>query len=459
MKRVVIAGGGIAGLTAARAIRRRDPNLDVVVLEGAARPGGNIRSRRIDGYLCESGPDGFLDSAPATLALVRDLGLDARLLPSDDRARRRFIFRHGRLHEVPTSPVRLARTALLSASGKARLALEPFSRRSRDDDESIHRFAERHIGKEAATVLVGSLVSGIFAGDAGALSLRACFPAMRRLEETHRSLFRALLATRGTRRKGDAAGAPSGRLTSFAGGMSDLIDALWTSLDGAAHTDSPVLRLRKGDPNGRSLNGGFTVVTHGRSLAADAVVLACPSSESARVVGEFDPELAGLLGGIAGAPLAVVALGFDARAFHPSRLAGFGFLVPRNEGIRILGTLWETSIYPNRAPEGKVLLRVMIGGACDPAVLALGDEELLAAVRRDLSTTMGLSAEPELVHIVRHTRGIPQYVTGHPARLQRIDACVARHPGLHLAGNSYRSPSVNACIAEAEQIADAVLRR
>jgi oxygen-dependent protoporphyrinogen oxidase len=238
--------------------------------------------------------------------------------------------------------------------------------------------------------------------------------------------------------------------------MTDLIDALWTNLDGAGRTDSPVLRLRKGCQNGGAMNGSYTVAAPGRSLAADAVVLAGPASEAARLVAEFDPELAGLLGAIHSAPLAVVALGFDAQAFDATRLAGFGFLVPRNQGIRILGTLWETSIYPNRAPEGKVLLRVMIGGACDPAVLGLDDDELLAAVRRDLATTMGLSAEPEFVHIVRHSRGIPQYVTGHSARLARIDDCLARHPGLHLAGNSYRSPSVNACIAEASQIADAV---
>jgi oxygen-dependent protoporphyrinogen oxidase len=279
---------------------------------------------------------------------------------------------------------------------------------------------------------------------------------MRKLEEEHGSLFRALWATRGRRRTGDAAGAPSGRLTSFEGGMTDLIDALWKNLGDAGRTNAPVLRLRKGCQNDRSMNGPFTIATHGRSLTADAVVLAGPSSESARLVADFDPELSGLLSGIQSAPLAVVALGYDARPLDAARLGGFGFLVPRNQGIRILGTLWETSIYPNRAAEGKVLLRVMIGGACDPAVLGLNDDELLATVRGDLAMTMGLTAEPEFVHIVRHSRGIPQYVTGHSARLAKIDGCLARHPGLHLAGNSYRSPSVNACIAEASQIADAV---
>ena len=258
MNRVVVAGGGIAGLSAAWMLKTRDPRLEVIVLESAGRPGGNIRSKRIDGYLCESGPDGFLDNAPATLGLVRALGLDDRLQPSNDAARRRFIFRANRLHEVPASPLGMLRTGLLSTRGKLRLALEPFARRRQDEDESIHRFAERRIGREAANVLVGSMVSGIFAGDARELSLRACFPRMRQLEDEHGSLLRALVATRRTRTKSDAAGAPSGHLTSFTGGMSDLIDGLCSKLEGSVRTKTPVLaveRRQAGGASGRPVAG------------------------------------------------------------------------------------------------------------------------------------------------------------------------------------------------------------
>jgi protoporphyrinogen/coproporphyrinogen III oxidase len=457
MRRVVVAGAGIAGLSTAWMLKARDPRLEVVVLESANRTGGNIRTQRIEGYLCESGPDGFLDNAPATLALVRALDLDRRLQPSHDTARRRFIFRKGLLHEVPVSPLGIVRSRLLTPRGKLRLALEPFAARRQDDDESIHRFAERRIGSEAATVLVGSMVSGIFAGDSRALSLRACFPRMRQLEDQHGSLFRALLATRRTRAKNDPAGAPPGRLTSFVGGMSDLIDALCARLGSAVRTSSPVVGIHRRNGPGRG-RASYHVITPDETLEADAVVLAGPSSATSRIVRQLDPELSVRLAQIDTAPLAVVSLGYDARAVNVCEgLRGFGFLAPRDQSVRILGTLWETSIYPDRAPEGKVLLRVMIGGACDRGAVALDDEQLLEAVRHDLASTMGVIAAPEFVHIVRHSVGIPQYVTGHASLLGQIDERIGRLSGLHMAGNSYRSPSVNACIAEGKRIADDVM--
>jgi oxygen-dependent protoporphyrinogen oxidase len=463
MNRIVVAGAGVTGLSIAHAIRLRDPHADVVVVEPKERPGGNVRTEVVDGYTCEWGADGFLDNAPDTLRVVREVGLEARLLPSDASARRRFIFRGERLHEVPAGPGAFVRSGLLSARGKARIALEPFGRARTEEDESIYGFAARRIGPEAASVMIDSMVSGIFAGNARELSLRACFPKMWQMEADHGSLFKALIATRRNRRKGDAVGAPAGRLTSFLGGMTELTDALAARLDGAVRTGTEVLQLRPGRPvqafRPASAPDGFSVATSSGVIEAEAVVLTGPAADSAALIRPFDSTLATLLAGIQTAPLAVLCLGFDAAALAADRgpLNGFGFLVPRSEGIRILGALWETSIYPNRAPAGKALLRVMIGGATDPLILDLGDDELLAAVRRDLHTTMGLAIAPEFVRIVRHPRGIPQYTIGHVARLQRVDALLQAHPGLFLAGNSYRGVSINSCIAESGGIADRVL--
>lgn len=462
MTRVVIAGGGIAGLSIAWAIRKTDPRVEVVVLERGTRPGGNIRTEHVAGYACEWGPDGFLDNAPDTLRLVDEVGLGSRLQPSNDAARRRFIFRSGHLSEVPTSAPALMASPLLSVRGKARLACEPFARKRPVAEESIHEFAARRIGREAADILVGSMVSGIFAGDARQLSLRACFPRMWQLEEDHGGLVRALIATARRRRAGAPVGMPSGRLTSFAGGMSDLVDGLARALGPAVHTSSAVQELIAA-PSGTDAAGApphYIVRTADHLFEADAVVLAGPASDSAGLVCGFDRSLALLLEGIPTAPLAVVCLGYDESALagaHP--LDGFGFLVPRTEPIRILGTLFETSIYPHRAPAGKALLRVMIGGAGDPEAVALDDEGLLEIVRRDLAATMGIRTAPEFTRIIRHHRGIPQYVKGHLARMRQIDAHLAGHPGLFLAGNSYRGVSINACIAESATIAGAVLRR
>lgn len=445
MTRIAIVGGGIAGLSIAWAIRRQDPAAEVVVLERTAHTGGNIRTDVVDGYTCERGPDGFLDNSPPTLALVRELGLEDELLPSSDSARRRFIFRNGRLHEVPTSPTAFLKTRLLSTRGKLRLLCEPFGRRPPPGDESIHDFAARRIGAEAASIMVGSMVSGIFAGDARMLSLRACFPKMWELEREHGSLVRALIATRKTRSKDDAAGAPAGKLTSFVGGMSDLTARLSERLGACVRTSSPALALR------RNAEGTWQIQTPMGTVHADAVVLAGPSAHAGALMRTMDPVLASELEFIPTAPLAVVLLGYDASVAGP--LNGFGFLVPRSERPRILGVLWESSIYPNRAPTGKALLRVMIGGALDPEAVDLSDAELLAVVRADVNRTMNLDADPEFVRIIRHCRGIPQYTGGHVERLERIETLLKSHPGLLLAGNSYRGVSVNNCIAEAREIA------
>ena len=463
MTRIVVAGAGVTGLSIAHAIRKRDPRADVIVVEGGTQPGGNVKTETVDGYLCEWGADGFLDNAPDTLNLVREIGLQDRLLPSRDTARRRFIYRGGTLHEVPVSPLAFVKSGLLSPAGRARIAWEPFARRRPEGDETIHDFAARRIGEQAASVMIDSMVSGIFAGDARALSLRACFPKMWQMETDHGGLFRALIATRKQRRKDDAVGAPAGRLTSFVGGMAELIDALAAPLGSAVRLSSPVVQLHRGGL-GDSFRpgespGGYTVVTPRGRLEADAVVLTGPSSDAAALVRPFDTTLASLLSGIVTAPLAVLCLGFDEAALAQDRgpLNGFGFLVPRQERIRMLGALWETAIYPNRAPSGKAMMRVMIGGARDPQVVDLDDETLLNIVRSELQQTMGLSIAPEFVRVVRHFRGIPQYTTGHVARLQRIDALLQPYPGLFLAGNSYRGVSINSCVAESGAIADRVL--
>ena len=460
--RVVVVGAGIAGLATARAVRHEVPDAEVIVLESSDRPGGNVRTERIDGYLCEAGPDGFLDNAPATLAFVEEIGLTASLLSSADAARRRFIFRDERLHEVPLSPFAFLKSPLISTKGKLRVACEPVSRRAPAYDETILQFAERHLGREAARVLVGSMVSGVFAGDASELSLKSCFPKMHDMDARYGSLVRAMIARR-RRSSANGVGAPAGRLTSFIDGMESLIRAAVASLGDAVRTNRQVREVR---PRRQFRDGvarlvgarSFGVVSEGQTIEADAVVLAGPASETADLLRGFEPEAARHLNGIGTAPLAVVCLGYDDAALSKDRgpLNGFGFLVPRGEGPRILGALWESSIYPGRAPSGKALLRVMIGGATDREAVDLDDARLLGIIREDLRRTMGLRVIPEFIHAVRHRRGIPQYTIGHASRVARIESRVRDYPGLFLAGNSYRGVSINACIDDAPAVAQQV---
>ncbi|MGE0453276.1 MAG: protoporphyrinogen oxidase [Vicinamibacteria bacterium] len=455
MKTIAIVGGGIAGLSIAHALGKRgakERGVEVVVLERAARPGGNIRTDVEDGYTLEWGPNGFLDSVPETLELVRDLGLQERLQVSDDRARRRFIFRRGRLHELPAGPGAFLASGLLSLPAKLRMALEPFARRRPEGvDETIHAFAARRVGREAADVLIDPMVSGVFGGDARRLSLRSCFPKMWRMETDHGGLFRALFALVRERRKARGPiGSPAGRLTSFKGGSQELIAALVARLGPSLRTGTGVSELRR-------TNGRFELELQGVApMAADAVVLAGPASVSARIVTDLDAALAAALGEIPSAPMVVACLGYDEARLHRP-LDGFGFLVPRGEGPRILGVLWDSSIYPGRAPAGRALIRVMLGGAHDPEAVTLDDSRLLETIRRDLRATMGLELDPVFARVFRHELGIPQYTVGHLDRLRRIEAAAQRQPGLHLAGNAYRGVAINNCVAEAGQLSERVL--
>lgn len=473
MTRVVVAGGGIAGLSLAFALKRRlAPGGEVLVLERSERAGGNIRTEILDGYLCEWGPNGFLDNVPETFQLVSALGLDERIVRSSDVARRRYIYRGGRLHEVPTGPGAFLTSGLLSWRGKMRIAWEPFAPGPPAGDETIYGFASRRIGREAADALVDPMVSGVFAGNAHELSLRACFAKMADMEARYGGLFKALIgkmrerrgAARDTASTGDTSpagggstpqpmGAPTGALTSFLGGTQDLIDALVAHLGPGLRLETTVTAVS------RQAAGWRVQTDRGQALDADALVFATPAGVSADLLASLDPPLARTLRTIPSAPLAVVCLGYDEAAVTRSRgaLDGFGFLVPRGEGLRILGALWDSSVYPGRAPSGRVLIRAMIGGAHDRSVLALSDDELLATVRTDLRRAMHLATEPSFVRIFRHPLGIPQYTVGHLDRLADIDSRLAGWPGLFLAGNAYRGPSINACVADADRLAGATL--
>lgn len=465
MSDVAIIGAGITGLALADALEGaagEEGTARVIVLERNDRVGGNIRTERIDDYVCERGPNGFLDNAPATLALVRRLGLEDRLQVSSEAARRRFIFARGRLHEVPVSPIPFLRSGLLSWRGKLRVACEPFAAGPPETEETVYDFAARRVGREAADMLVDPMVSGIFGGDAQRLSLRACFPKMAQMEREHGSLVRAALARRRTRPSARAAlGAPTGRLTSFASGTEELSRALAARLGRGVETNARVTAVerlashqtREGRPRYR------LHVARRPPLDVDAVVLAGPASESAAIVEELDDGLAQALREIVTAPLAVVCLGYDEPRLVGNRgpLNGFGFLVPRREGVRLLGALWESSIYPGRAPSGRVLIRVMIGGALDPGALELNDPELLSLARSELYTTMGLNCPPVFAHVFRHRVGIPQYTVGHLHRLDTIERRLQAHPGLFVAGNSYRGISLNACVEDAAPTARRIL--
>lgn len=452
--RIAVVGGGISGLATAlqlvdRAAAKSQP-LEVTVVEAGSEPGGNIRTECCDGFVIESGPNGFVDDTPATLRLVERLGLGSELVRAGEAAATRYLFRNGHLIPLPTGPLALLRSPILSRRGRLRVLLEPFARSKPEGvDETVHDFAARRLGSEATEVLVDAMVSGVFAGDIRRLSLASAFPKLAHMEDDHGSLFRAVIASGRQRDR------PRPGLTSFRSGLGSLIEHLVDELGDAVQTDSPVTRI---EPITRPASPHcWRVVTGaGEAFEVGSVVLSAPAARTAPLLAPIDATLAEAVEGIDSAGLAVVAFGYEARAVG-GFLRGFGFLAPRSEGQRSLGCLWDSSIFPQRAPADHALLRVMIGGAHDRQAVDLDDDRLSDIARHDLATTMNVTAEPVLERVFRHRLGIPQYQPGHERRLQQLDERLGGLPGLYLTGSSYRGVSINACIASAERIADVIL--
>lgn len=404
--RIAVVGAGISGLVTAHHLRRR---AEVVVFEAGERVGGNIRTESFAGCRVEWGPNGFLDNEPATLELVDELGLSARRVQARSEAQIRYVWRNGRLRELPSSPPRFLLSDCLPLPARLRVLWEPWSRPAPGTDESVHDFAVRHLGTGAAEILVDAMVTGVFAGDPRRLSLRSAFPRLAALAARHGSLIKGA--------QGRGVG-PRGTLTSFDEGLEVLVQELAKGLD-----------VRLG-VSLTSLPDGF-----------DHVVLTVPAPRAADLVPD---DVAPLLRRIPGSPVAVVALVFDRPLAVPD---AFGFLVPRGQGLRVLGTLYDSSIFPGRAASGRRLFRVLIGGRRDPHAVELGDDELLAIVARDLHRAWGEFPDPEATRVIRHPLGISQYEIGHEELLAEIERRCP--PWLRLAGSSYRGVALNACVKDA----------
>jgi oxygen-dependent protoporphyrinogen oxidase len=429
---VAVIGAGVTGLALAHGLRRQ--GVEVCVLEAADRAGGVIRTLSRDGFLLETAANGYLDREPATTRLVEALGLTSSLRTADASAKTRLVYTRGKLRTLPSSPPGFLASDVVPLASRLRALWEPFTPRSRKPDESLAEFGRRHLGEGITRVLVDAVQRGIFAGDVDRLSVAAAFPRLAELERRHRSLLLGALRERP---------APAA-LTTFDGGMQVLVDALTASLGGSLRLRARVEGLTPDEAGWQLRLGG------GEVLRAARVVLALPADASAALLRAQAPALATELSAIPYAPVTVLHLGFRHLDTRPPR--GFGFLVPAQEGRRVLGVLFVSSFFPHRVPEGATLLTVMLGGARDPGVAALDDEATSALGREELRELIGLTAAPDLVEVVRWPRGIPQYEVGHLARLERIDAAAAELPGLVLAGSAYRGVGVNDCLREAERL-------
>lgn len=434
-KTIAVVGAGITGLTTA--FKLKQAGHDVVVYEARGRAGGQIGTVREEGFLVEQGPHTLLgrDALPE---LVDELGLGERLIEANDRANKRFIVRYGKPHPVPMGPAAFIKTPILSPMAKLRLFAEPFVGEGEADDETLANFVTRRLGREALEFGVGPMVAGTFAGDPSRLSVKHAFPKLYALEHDHGSLVRGMLS-RVFAGKKDPQREEKARpkLISFDTGSQALSEALADQLDDELHFDSQVYALQKKD-NGRWLVR-FRQADKRRQKTVDAVLCTLPAHALAEVEleGGRDDD-AGTdfapLGDIYYAPVSIVALGFrrsDVR--HP--LDGFGMLIPREERRSILGTLFMSSLFPGRAPEGHALLTSFVGGARDPDLALEDGDVLIERALADLDDLLGLDGAPVFTEHIAWKRAIPQYEVGYGRFLDHMDDLERAHPGLYLGGS------------------------
>ncbi len=443
---MLVLGGGLSGLATAWWLAQA--GVEVAVWEQDDRAGGKIATRRADGYLTEQGPSLLFNYRPEVAQLLRGCGLEAhKRLPEPAAARHRYLVHDGRLLEVPQRAGALLRSPLWSWRGRLRLLAEPFIARGGHEAETVSEFVRRRLGSEFLDRVMEPFVAGVLAADPDHTHLRAALPRLSAIEERYGSLMVALCARKLCRR----AGAPA-QSFSFTGGMTALTGALACAPGVTLRTGHRAVALRP-----TRQGWCVTAQTAGgeKTWEARCVVLSLPAEAAAALLRGGDPELARLLERVEYAPLAAVHLGFDRAAVaHP--LAGMGYLVPRREASELTGVQWISSLFPERAPPGKVLLSAYLGGARAAQILEWDDGRCAQTVLAALRRWFGVRAEPERLWVDRHARGLPLYHRAYGDLIGAVEHRLRRWPGLHLAANFVGGISTRDRIVCAHTVAERI---
>ena len=456
MSHIIIIGGGISGLAAAH--RLSEQQVRVTLLEASPRLGGTIQTEHRDGFLLERGPDSFISEKPQALELAKRLGLESRLVQTNEQFRRSFIVRDGRLRAVPEgfqllAPSRLwpfITSDIFSVAGKARMAADLLlPRKSTNGDESLASFVRRRLGTEALERMAQPMVGGIYTADPETLSLRATLPRFLEMEREHRSLILAMLR-QGRAQKVGTSGARYSLFLTFDQGMQVLVDALAQQVKADIRLNTRVVRLKHD-------GSGWTITTSKGVINADAICVALPAYLAASLLDNVNERLADKLRQIKYASTATINFGYRRAAItHP--LNGFGFVVPFIEKRSLIACTFSSVKFSGRAPEGHVLLRAFAGGALQPEIFALDEGEMRMRVESDLRELLGITEEPLFVEVAKWKDSMPQYEVGHLEQVNAIEKLVGEIPGLTLAGNAYRGAGIPDCIRSGERAANTISR-
>ena len=438
---IAVVGGGISGLACAKQLSQ-NTDMEVTLLESSTRCGGVLQTHQSDGFLCETASNGFLNNCIHGAAeLCKELGVPTETAAT--QAKHRWIFHNEVLHRLPSNLMEIWDTTAVSWRAKLAALLEPIRKAAPSSQETIHQFACRRLGKEIAETIIAPYVTGVFGGESDMLSARAAFPELVALEESGGILI-GLLKKQWKQRKKYPERVRT-RLCSPVGGMQALVDALY------AHANKTYTLRLQTPVTSMQLDANKIKIEHrGGNTSFDAALLTTPAYFSSGIVEKLSHELAGVLDSIPYAPMVVVCLGFPRKNVEHF-LDGFGFLVTRGERVRMLGTVFESTLWSHRAPPGEVLVRCMYGGTRDPSILDHSDKEILHIATQELKQVLGPVGIPSFARITRWKRAIAQYTPGHMERVSRAKE-LALSKRILLAGSSYQGVSVNACIAESATI-------
>lgn len=450
MKKVCVIGGGISGLCVAYRLKKK--GVDVLMIERNAVCGGNIQTEKTDDFLIEWGPNSTLVSAHL-FELIVELGLLEEVAPANETAKKRYILKDGKLRALPLKIISIIGTEIFSKGAKMRLVREPFIKGKSPENETVAEFFKRRFGQEVVDFAVDPFVSGIFAGNPERLSIKSAFPSLYQMEKDHGSILKASIFGK-KEKPGKFVPKGISRTVSFKNGMQTLTDKLAENLSEEIRTETEVVELK-------AENGKWKIQTASGNLDGelfDAIVVATPSFVAANLIENFDDELARQLSEIYHPPLAVIVSAFHKKDIDFD-LDGFGFLIPKVERRKILGSLWSSVIFENRAPNDVHLLTTFIGGARNAELFDKSDEELLNIAFEELNEILGLKGKPIFQQLKRWKRAIPQYNLGYEKIEKGIEDFENKHKGIYFCSNFYKGISVGDCVKNAFALADEIEKR
>ncbi|MCF8242929.1 MAG: protoporphyrinogen oxidase [Melioribacteraceae bacterium] len=451
-KNIAVLGAGISGLATAHWLEKE--NYGVTIFEAHSDAGGAMITENEDGFLIDYGPNSGLETTPLIRQIAEEVGILDQMIYANEQSNKRYILRNGELHALPTSLPAFFKTKLFSPKAKLRLMKEPFVGKSEDGYyQSIAEFVKRRLGQEFLDYAINPFVSGVFAGDAEKLSVKSAFPKLYRLEELYGGLIKGMIKGAKERKARNEDSKQNAKMFSFINGMQTFPKSIAAKLKGSINYNSVIDKIEK---SGSGYKIIFTKDGIRQTAEYDLILSTIPAHVASKVLGEIDTELTKHLEALYYPPVMVLYLGFDIKDINRP-LDGFGYLIPSKENRKFLGAIWSSTIFPNRAKEGKASFTIFVGGARSPHLFEMDKQKLIDEVMKQFKEITNVTADPVLMKEKLWRQAIPQYNIGYIEHERYFEKFENENPGLFLSGNYRGGISVGDCIKNSRVTADRII--